>query len=89
MTSEISYWKTTAEQLSAKGIACCQICTTPIEGDPGTCFQCIIALRDNDGQSWLTNVMQGRSPFPEGNDDSDGYDSDDERFLDYRRRQDR
>lgn len=88
MTSEISYWKTTAEQLSAEGIACCQICATPTEGDIGTCFQCITALRDYDGHSWFTNVIQGRSPFPEGSEDSDGYDSDSESFLHYRRRQD-
>lgn len=89
ITSEISYWKMTAEQLSAEGIDCCQICAAPMEDDLGICFQCITALRDFDGHSWLTNVIQGRSPFPEGNEDSDGYDSNSESFFDYRRRQDR
>ena len=80
ITSEISYWKVTAEQLKAKGIACCQICATPIEDNPDTCFRCIIALRYYNGDSWVTNVMQGRSPFPKGNEDSDGYDSDEDRW---------
>lgn len=50
-TSKISYWKTIVEQLNAKGITCCQICATPIKGNPGACFQCIAAIRHYDGPS--------------------------------------
>lgn len=86
ITSEISYWKKTAELLNAKGIACCQICATPIKGDIGTCFQCMIALRDYDGTDWITNVFQCKPPFPENNEDSDSSDSDHEGFGYYRGR---
>jgi hypothetical protein len=89
MTSEVSYWKMIAGQLEAQGMACCYICATPLKSDLGTCLQCFRGLQDDESPSWLTNVILGRSPFPEGNEDSDGYDSDDESFLDYRRHHDR
>jgi hypothetical protein len=89
MNSEISYWRRTAEQLSAKGITCCKICATTLERDHGICHKCIISLRVCDCETWLTNVIQGSPPFPEGNEDSDGYDSEDESFLDYSKRVDR
>lgn len=80
MASEITYWKTRAELLSAQGIASCKICATPIEGDLDTCFECTEALREHDDDSWLQNLLQGRLGFPEGNEDSDNSDWDSASF---------
>lgn len=88
MASEISYWKTRAESLSAEGIACCKICATSLEDDIGTCFQCFTALREFDDHSWLGNLIQGRMGFPEGNEDSDESDSDSASLLYLRMSQD-
>ncbi|KAH9209820.1 hypothetical protein DL95DRAFT_449142 [Leptodontidium sp. 2 PMI_412] len=88
MASEISYWKTRAESLSAEGIACCKICATSLEDDIGTCFQCFTALREFDDHSWLGNLIQGRMGFPEGNEDSDESDSDSASLLYLRTSQD-
>lgn len=75
MVSEICYWRTTAELLSAEDIACCELCATLLESDIGTCYQCLAALREPDIPSWLENLMLGGSGFPEGSD-SDGDSSD-------------
>lgn len=87
MTSEISFWKMIAEELSAKGITCCKICATPTEDSRGMCFRCFTTLKDPDSPCWLRNILQGKLPFSE---DRDGYDSEDisERFLDSGKHQD-
>ena len=89
MTSEILYWKEKAERLNARGIACCQICAGPTEGDltnPDSCSMCKIAMGDYSGPSWVLDFMLGITPFSEGDTDSDSYDSDSVNFLRLSRR---